>query len=96
MADFRAENQRVAFVLAQFIFVVLGNRSTFTVSLLHIRLNACRAFFIILSLLLPLSELMLVLLSNFRGCFKDFCRFVEGNLCTFYFLDAEASLQLVL
>ena len=94
MADFRAENQRVAFVLAQFIFVVLGNRF-FTVSLLPIRLNACRAFFIILSLLLPLSELMLVLLSNFRGCFKDFCRFVEGNLCTFYFLDAEASLQLV-
>ena len=94
MAHFRAANHRVAFVLAQSLFVVLGNCSTFTVCLLHVRLNAVRALFIILSLHLPLSELVLVLLSRFLGFFEDFYRFVEGIFCTVYSVFAEAGLQL--
>ena len=94
MAHLRAANHRVAFVLALSIFVVLGNCSTFTVCLLHVRLNAVRALFIILSLHLLLSELVLVLLSRFLGCFEDFRRFVEGNCCTVHSVFAEAGLLL--
>ena len=92
MAHFRAVNHRVAFVLALSIFVVLGNCSTFRFCL--VSLNAVRALFIILSLHLPLSELVLVLLSRFLGSFEDFYRFVEGILCTVHSVFAEAGLLL--